>query len=560
MRKTILFIAFVFINVLAFAQGFTVNGFTTDIYLNSEGYFDVVEKYDIELAQAKHGIFREIITDYKLNTTAGRTENRHLVIQNIEVPTYPFEVNSKLEQRTDEKIFIKIGDKDRLVTGLQHYEIKYRVYNAFLFDDEQVQFYWNVKPSGWQALFRQVTLRIHVPEGTGLSAENCFVYAGDTGTSQPSADFDYGYSNGTFSAKSHAFFFSMPGQDVTVLLQLPRHTIQENFITVPFWQRYSWVGILGFLLVAFWLVWLRYGKDERVISVTSYYPPNDIDPAMAGYLIDDKDDASDLIALIPHWASQGYIMIEEIPKSGIFGKADMKLTRLSTIPVTSPDYEQRLFSTLFGIWGNHVLISSLSNTFYVTMGQAKKELKAQAQKYYEAKSNEVMKITMGVAIALGVVLCGLFLFTYGPLAAISAPIICVFIAFMTFFLQKKNSQGNVVFSELKGFRQFIKLAEVNRIKVLLEQDPAYFEKTMSYALAFGLLDKWAKKFDALHIPPPTWYHSSGTRMIDMYAFSKSFSVSMAVAQSSMVSSPSSSSSGGGGSSGGGFGGGGGGSW
>ncbi|CAL1518730.1 DUF2207 domain-containing protein [Chitinophaga sp. MM2321] len=559
MKRVYFILFFLFESGAAFAQGFIVKDLTADIYLSKEGYFDVVEKYNIEFTEAKHGIFREIITDYKLQTTEGKTENRKLVIENLEVPGYNFSTNYKIEQRTDGKIKIKIGDKNKLVTGLQHYEIKYRVYNAFLFEHDLAQFYWNIKPQGWLAVFQKINFNIHVPEGVVLSPENCFVYAGNTGTTSPSVDFDYSYSDGVFVGKSHDFFISVPGQDVTVLIKLPKNLIKENFITVPLWQQYGWVGILGFLLFVFWLVWLKYGKDDIVISTTSYYPPKDIDPAMAGYLIDDKGDTSDLIALIPQWASQGFITIEEIPKSSLLGKADMKLTRLNTIPVTAPDYEQRLFSTLFGIWRDTVLIGSLRNTFYVTMNEAKKELKAKAQKYYEVKSNKVMKITMGVAITLGVLLCPLFLFVFGVVAAVSAPFTCVFIALMSFFLQKKNKQGNAIFSELKGFKQFIKMAEVSRIKTLIEQDEQYFEKTMSYALAFGLLGNWAKKFDALNIPPPTWYSSSGTHMMGMYAFSKSFSGSMATAQSSMVSSPSGSRSGGG-SSGGGFGGGGGGSW
>src|SRR3546814_1277834 len=159
------------------------------------------------------------------------------------------------------------------------------------------------------------------------------------------------------------------------------------FFMILVWNIFWCIGILGSFMFGFWLVRLKYGKDVKVIATTSYYPPKDIDPAMAGDLMDDRDDASDLIALIPQWASQGFITIEEIPKSGILGKADMKLTRLSTIPVTTPDYEQRIFSTLFGIWGNNGLISSLRNTFYVTMGEAKKELKARTQRSEEPRLN-----------------------------------------------------------------------------------------------------------------------------------------------------------------------------
>ena len=126
---------------------------------------------------------------------------------------------------------------------------------------------------------------------------------------------------------------------------------------------------------------------------------------------------------------------------------------------------------------------------------------------------------------------------------------------------KRNAKGNALLSELKGFKGFIKLAEENKLKMLLKDDPAYFETTMGYALAFGMFDRWAKKFDALNLEPPKWYHSGVSNNRSMSHFSNSFASSMSNVRSNMVSSPSSSGgSSGGGSSGGGFGGGGGGSW
>lgn len=559
MKKLIFILLLFSAPPVAFAQGFVVNNFIADFYLNEEGYFDVIENYEVEFLQPKHGLYREILTDYTIKNTDGKNEKRHLVIQHIEVPNHHFEISSKWEQRTDGKIEIKIGEKDKLVSGIQHYEIRYRVYNGFLFDGDLVQFYWNIKPNGWRAIFQQISFNIHTPEGAVLSPENCFVYAGNTGTTVVSTDFENTYSNGKFSGKSPRYYFSAPGQDVTVLVKLPQNLIRENIIKPPFWQQYGWMAALATLLVAFWLVWLKFGKDDKVTSVTTYYPPQGIDPAMAGYLINDRDDASDLMALIPHWASQGLIEIEEIPKSGIFGKSDMKLRKLNNIPISTPEYEQSMFNSLFNIWGNEVLVSSLNRSFYVVMNLCREHLKKTAQQYYESRAKKVMKITTRVAVALGVVLSPVFLFTVGVTAAFLAPVVCVFIAFMSFYLQKKNQHGNAVFSELKGFREFIKLTEVNQIKALIEQDPHYFEKTMSYALAFGLLDGWAKKFDSLNIPPPTWYHSSGSQLWKMQLFSKSFQVSMASAQSAMVRAPSGSRSGGG-ASGGGFGGGGGGSW
>ena len=151
------------------------------------------------------------------------------------------------------------------------------------------------------------------------------------------------------------------------------------------------------------------------------------------------------------------------------------------------------------------------------------------------------------------------LFRSGLFAALAIIPTSIFLLTMSVHLIKKNAKGNRALSDLKGFKQFIKVAEENKLKMLLQESPSYFENTMSYALAFGLFNQWAKKFEALNLQPPNWY-SSTTGAMTMNNFSNSFSSSISSAKSTMISSPSSSSSGGGGSSGGGFGGGGGGSW
>src|SRR5690606_35590240 len=80
----------------------------------------------------------------------------------------------------------------------------------------------------------------------------------------------------------------------------------------------------------------------------------------------------------------------------------------------------------------------------------------------------------------------------------------------------------------------------NRIKSLIESEPDYFEKTMRYALTFGLLKQWAKKFEALDIQPPEWYSSPHiTGPITMNSFANSLSNNLNNVRSNMVSSPSS---------------------
>ncbi|UMB53533.1 DUF2207 domain-containing protein [Lutibacter sp. A64] len=545
------------------AQDFIVNKSHIQIYISEEGYFDVVENYDLTFEVHKHGIYRDIQTKYNLLTAEGTQEKRKIKIRNVEVPNYKYEVDFDFEQQLSDNLNIKIGDKDISLIGPQHYQIKYRVYNAFLFDDSKIQFYWNVKPDGWNTVFEQLDFTIYLPENIDLKPDDLFVYSGTTGNKNNSQEFEVTYLNSVYTAKSTANFKSSYGESVTVLLNLPPNSIKEIKPLWPFWASYGWILLIGVFLAAFYWVWNKYGKDDEVVATTSYFPPSGVDPAMAGFLIDDRGDTQDLISFIPHWGAHGIIKMEYIPKDGLLSKDDTKLILLKALPVDASDYEKKLFKGLFGTYkeiaNKEVLISSLKNTFYTTMLEAKVILKEKAQIYYvEAARKMQTKVVIGILI-IAIVSFFLFINIWGLLAAIAVIPVAIFLLIMSIYLVKKNTKGNAVLSELKGFKQFIKVAEENKLKMLLNDNPTYFESTMGYALAFGLFNDWAKKFEALNLQPPSWYNST-SGPLTMHHFTNSFSNSITSARSTMVSTPSSSSSGGGGSSGGGFGGGGGGSW
>lgn len=547
-----------------FAQDFTVHGYSVEIFIHQEGYFDVIENYDVNFETYKHGIYRTIQTNYDLIDEEGNAQKRRIKIRDIKVPNYKFDAPFDFVQKLSDQIEIKIGDENKTLIGPQHYEISYRVYNAFLFTDSQIRFYWNIKPDGWQADFHQITFKIHVPDEIILGRENSFVYSGLSGTRITSNDFKIDFDKGSLEGRGIEDFVSHPGESVTVLINLPPNAIKEIKPLWPFWNEYGWLFFVGALIIAFFLIWRKFGKDERVVRTTSYYPPENIDPAMAGFLIDDKADNADLISLLPFWGSKGHLRIEEVPKKGLFGKKDTKLICLKPLPNEVADYELKIFNGLFGSNpgkdGAEVLVSSLKDTFYTTMLEANRALKKKAQPYYVAESKKIQGITWIVLVFIAIVLTFVGLVYWGLLAAIALFITCILLMILNVYMVKKNSRGNRVLSELKGFKQFIKVAEENKLKMLLKDDPSYFENTMGYALAFGRFDKWAKKFEALHVPPPQWYSSPSSKTLTMHSFSKSFSRSMTMAKSNMVSTPSSSGSSGGGSSGGGFGGGGGGSW
>ena len=134
------------------------------------------------------------------------------------------------------------------------------------------------------------------------------------------------------------------------------------------------------------------------------------------------------------------------------------------------------------------------------------------------------------------------------------------------FLPKRTKYGNEILGKIKGFKNFLEVAEKEKLEAMVMQDPTYFYNILPYTYVLGVSDKWIKKFESISLKAPNWYDNSTA--FDMLTFSTFINTTMASAQSVMAVSPTSnssssggfSSSSGGGSSGGGSGGGGGGSW
>lgn len=582
--KKLFFSIIFWLSLVLHAQGFEVNNFTADIYLHQGGYFDVVENYDIDFTTPKHGIFRDIIVNYDFIGQDGNKEKRKIDISKIEVPDHPYSAFFPMEKFFEGFQRIKIGSANTLVSGKQHYEIKYRVKNAHISEDHRMEFYWNIKPADWITTFQKIEFRIHAPEVSELSSENCFTYSGASGINTVSEGFSYTYQNGVYTGISKPDFTSSNGDNVTVLMKLPEHTFNK----VSAWQKniekYGWIGILLMIISIFGLSYLVNGRTKGLMTVTSYYPPDGMDPAMAGVLINKQkiwNTKDNLNSLLPYWGSLGLITITEAPNKGWFGKTDFLLTRLKEISENAPQYEKNLFQKIFEGTEKD---TKTPNGVYLQSAELRKRLSGsymscffdllkQAKTYIDIPARRRMRATGCLLAILAFVLAGIFIYFYGFIAAVVTWMVLMYFGLKAWKYKKRNAKGVAAINELSGFYQFIKMAEIDRIKTLLKEDPNYFEKTMPYAMAFGMLSQWAKRFDGLEVSQPNWYNSSTSKSISGLsntfstgAFASSFSTAVQSFSTATVSSPSRSSgssshsSSGGGHSGGGFGGGGGGSW
>jgi uncharacterized membrane protein YgcG len=135
-------------------------------------------------------------------------------------------------------------------------------------------------------------------------------------------------------------------------------------------------------------------------------------------------------------------------------------------------------------------------------------------------------------------------------------------------MQQRTKKSIELMGKLLGLKNFIETAELDRINMLVDENPNYFYNVLPYAYVMGLTDKWAKNFENINIARPTWYvGTNNTDMFDVWMMSRmlnncnrniSNNIKYTVHEDS--GGGGGFSSGGGGFSGGGFGGGGGGSW
>ena len=137
---------------------------------------------------------------------------------------------------------------------------------------------------------------------------------------------------------------------------------------------------------------------------------------------------------------------------------------------------------------------------------------------------------------------------------------CVFFAYIA---RRRTEYYEAILGRIRGFKNFIKVAENDRMQKLFADDPQYYYKTLPYAWVFGLSDIWAKKFENMITAPPDWY--SGYYGANMFSTALLLSSMNRLNTATVNSFRSPVQSGGGGGfgggfSGGGFGGGGGGRW
>jgi uncharacterized membrane protein YgcG len=549
------------------------------------------------------GIRRALVTDYKGHSTGLDMVS---VTDENGVPR-SYEVATDDEGFTTVTIAVPEG---QFVYGEQTYVIEYTQTDVTATSTDLVdnvtrdEFFWDTNGTGWRQPFGEVnaTLRVSSEIRSALTGE-AYCYYGYEGATDQCQITSVG--DGEFEASVSDLF---GGQNMTIVVSFD----QGTFAGAPFW---TYVPILALLAIALTLFGLIFALVTRFVFwrdapgrgtiIAQYEGPEGLGMFVAANIAGKKNKG--MAASIVDLAVQKNLRILEHDQgwSKVFGVQKLSSAGLA------PD-EQRVMGALFSInpFSMGGILPGLRNIFSVggttptplpepegevrwltkgdtVLGQQVVALTKAVEKEVEAgglrrkPSWKPMLITLGAFILAGILLIGQSVFGGGETSIIISVVglnILPWVAILSLAALGRRrpltTKGAELREHLEGLREFIRVAEADRLQMLQSVSGAervttsdgaaivkIYEKLLPYAVIFGLEKEWANEIAKYYdtTQPPDWYSGSNGFAIGAFAAGiGSLSSSVSTSYSGSSGSSSSGGGGGGGSSGGGGGGGGGG--
>ncbi|MFA5770494.1 MAG: DUF2207 domain-containing protein [Patescibacteria group bacterium] len=537
-----------------------VKSFDSNIVINKDGTIDVKEKiiYNFDSLQ-KHGIYREI-PYIKTNQDGKKYE---LKFNNFSVTdengrSYTF-VKSWINE---EFIRLKIGDADKLITGIHTYIISYKVSGALTYFSDHDELYWNATGNQWTVPIAVSTSEVVFPAGIKKEDIKTACYTGVSGSKVS----DCSYLD-TFKSNRAL----LVGEGLTIVVSFPKNVVAvlEPKEFVSFWDSFigklvmglmGFIGLMWYAGLPFYIIyrWIRYGRDPstrfarsgQVPGIVSAWfdPPKTQDgkrfltPGEVGTLGDETVDMKDISATVVDLARRGYLVIDEKSKGDFYFLKGKKFGSNGGLL----SFEKKLLDGIFNTGDDIVKLKG--KNLSVAVSEVKNKLYQQVveDKLFD-KNPETTRtgyyVVAGIALFTGNFFLAIVAFLFGRVMPRKT----------VFGVEAKN-----VSSSLKNF-----LGSQQRQLEFQADKQMMFERLLPFAVAFGVERIWAKRFESLNITQPNWYHSYSSTNFNSYLLVNSLNSSMksfATAATPVRSSTGHSSGFSGGFSGGGGGGGGGGSW
>lgn len=578
----------------------------SDIRIDKTGQVIVTEniKVDVTGRSIKRGIVRSIPTT--------RTD-----INNIE-RRIDIKVLSILKDGKEETFSTKeVGNQKEIYIGRENYELSPQIYNYTItyssighigFFDNYDEIYWNVTGNDWAFPIDTVSATVYLPQGAKFIDNAC--YTGKEGSKA---------SNCTYKAindNTVEFYGSSSlkvKEGLTIATSFTPGIIARPSKVESFWENYGLLSMLVLGLLSFYVyvlnLWKKINVNKKPIVIPTFNPPGGMSAATIRYLYKKGFDSKVYTTCILSLAVKKSLSIKKEDDS-------YRLTALGVNDSLSEE-ELDVYKTLFPDDKQTIEldeeedIERSEDAFDILVDDIDQKIKL-SKDYYPSKVKSIINTilfsaaliflwffiayqTLAVSSKsiLSIVIFTLFLmilvitayFNRKPIIVFCG--ICLFIipltiaqitlfregGFYTYslifiwllfaancfifkYLKPRTQKGFDFDNELEGFKQYLTIAEENRLNFLTppEHTPEQFEKMLPYAVALDLEIEWAKKFTKelnQSNYSPTWYEGEAISSYSVFTKNLSTSVTKKIDENSsyLFDSDRNSSSGGGSSSG-----------
>ena len=458
---------------------------------------------------------------------------------------------------------------------------------------------------------KNASVKLILPKGY-ISAVR---YEGNTNESDTMFDVSH-LENGRTVLTTSATRVLNKFEGITFDITFESGSIHAYFDFTPYWFV---IGAAVLLVILILLKLLVFNKIT-LTPIVNFEAPDGMDPLMMGKLIDNKVNAEDVTALIFYWADKGYVKInldnkdnptliriqnlpatatkyEQIVYSGLFQKGDsVRTSDLKYVFYRTFDKAKSvvnssakglhssvsigisvMFAALGGlliglaplILGLSLVSSTLTYYFgFIALIPALVLYAFSETVKYNRLKNKGKKTALHILLLALSILAGTGIFVLiipsSLLPIIPKVLLCALgfaISATSVLIISRTPEYNEKLNNIVGFRNFIMLAEKDRLEALLESDPQYYYHVLPYAQVLNVSDAWEDKFKGITVAPPAWATSSSLDVFDFIIINRVIRSSSQSLSAGMIARPSSSGSNGrgghfGGGGGHGFGGGG----
>ncbi len=563
-------------------RSWRIDSFRADIRVDEAGDLHVTETIRPRFEGRYNGIYRVIPVEHEQWRFRRNVVLKVLSVTDGEGQDLRYETS-----RERGHIEVKVWIPDAVDT-VRTVAISYRVERALLFFDaddagdergESVreatdELYWNVTGTEWPVPIGAASAIVTLPQDvTGVRAR---AFTGAFGSQGSDADVVVGPSRVEVQTQRELGF--REGLTVGVAWDAGVVSRPSAIDRMSMWMMANWPLFFPFIAFAFmYRRWSERGRDPALGAIEPQYkPPGGLSPAEVGVVIDNTADVRDITATLVDLAVRGYLTIEEIDSSKLFGlmdSSDYVFRRTGKREAELAPHEKALLQAVFQ-GGKRRELSDLKNKFYRKLPGLKSQLLHALieHRVYEEHPQRVIWKYVGLGVLVGVVIffgggLATSVIPLAPLAVVlsAAASVLVIVGFAT-VMPARTRQGTELLRQVKGFERFLERVESDRFRKMIT-GPEMFEQYLPYAMALGVETRWVGAFAEMYREPPRWYvgHGMAGRAFSVHMFASSLNKMTSQTHTAMMQAPrsvgqSSFGGGGGGFSGGGFGGGGGGAF